>query len=160
MRHLWAPWRLKYIRGKKEGGCIFCKRLRRRRDRADLILHRDKNCFVILNRFPYNSGHLMVVPNRHTGRFETLTNEEGKGLFRLVRYSVKALRRLYKAEGFNVGMNVGQAAGAGITGHLHLHVVPRWRCDTNFMPVLAATRGVPEYLDETFLRLKKVWRVR
>jgi len=102
----------------------------------------------------------MVVPNRHTGRFETLTNEEGKGLFRLVRYSVKALRRLYKAEGFNVGMNVGQAAGAGITGHLHLHVVPRWRCDTNFMPVLAATRGVPEYLDETFLRLKKVWRVR
>jgi len=155
----WAPWRIRYILGKKERGCIFCNRVRRRK-RGDYILHRGAKNFVIMNAFPYNNGHLMVVPYRHTGRLEALGEAEAVEMHALVKQSVMALRRALKPEGFNIGMNVGRPAGAGITDHLHMHVVPRWTADTNFMPVLGETRFMVEYLEATYRRLKKAWRTK
>lgn len=154
MEHFFTPWRMEYIQGKREQGCVFCKAPTETNAlRERLVLHVGERSFVILNRFPYNSGHLMVIPLRHTCDFAGLDPLELSEMDLLLRHSVDALSRAYKPEGFNLGMNLGASAGAGIREHLHWHVVPRWIGDTNFMPVLAETRAIPEHLVGTFDRL-------
>lgn len=151
MKNLWAPWRQEFILGVKEKGCIFCKRLRDDEDRKNLILHRGKTAFVILNRYPYNSGHLMVVPNRHERDLEALTNSELTELMQLTQKCVSVLRKTFAPDGFNIGFNLGKPAGAGIDDHLHVHIVPRFTGDTNFLPVIGKTKlqsiGLEEVLD-------------
>jgi ATP adenylyltransferase len=144
-----------FITGKREDGCIFCKKPPERdRARENLILHVGKTAFVILNRFPYHSAHTMVIPLRHTCDFRDLTPEENAEMSTLIQVTLDALKREYRPEGFNLGMNLGQCAGAGIKDHLHWHVVPRWIGDTNFFPLLAETRSMPELLSRTFERLR------
>jgi len=151
MRNLWAPWRQEFILGRKEKGCIFCKRLTKDDDRKNLILFRGKTAFVILNKYPYNSGHLMVVPNRHKRDLEALTAKELTELMQLTQKCVQVLKKTFKPCGFNIGFNLGKAAGAGIDDHLHIHIVPRFTGDTNFLPVLGQTKlqsiGLEEVLD-------------
>lgn len=158
MKVVWAPWRLEFIHGKRERGCIFCNRVRRRTDRKDFILHRAKRSFVILNKYPYNNGHLMVVPNRHVAGLEDLSSDEALEIFDLLGRASKALKRGLRAQGLNFGLNLGRAAGAGIRDHIHFHIVPRWFGDTNFWPVLAETRTMPEHLTSTYRRLQAAWR--
>ena len=146
---LWAPWRMGYINGGKEEGCLFCRKGAGKDDLADHVVARGERCFVLLNLFPYNSGHLMVAPYRHTGKLEDLEPEESAELMDLVRESVRVLKGRLAPEGFNVGFNLGKSAGAGIVDHLHLHIVPRWSGDTNFMPVISDTRVVPQALEDT-----------
>ena len=159
MENLWAPWRMEFITGKREEGCVFCKVLAAR-ERLDenLVLHVGRLSFVILNKYPYHSGHLMVIPLRHTNEFTEITAEENAEMCLLVQASLKALRQTYRPEGFNLGMNLGHCAGAGIREHLHYHVVPRWIGDTNFFPLLARTRSMPELLDDTYRRLRPAFR--
>jgi ATP adenylyltransferase len=146
---LWAPWRMGYINGEKEDGCLFCRKAEGLDDVADHVVARGERSFVLLNLFPYNSGHLMVAPYRHTGELEDLAPEEIADLMALVRKAVEVLKNCLRPEGFNVGFNLGKAAGAGIVDHIHLHIVPRWQGDTNFMPVISDTRVVPQALDDT-----------
>lgn len=153
MKHLWAPWRIEYIKGPAREGCIFCVLPREGRDREHRILHQGQRVFVILNTFPYNSGHLMVVPHRHVADPGALEDEEALELAHLTAASMEAIRETYAAEGFNVGMNIGRAAGAGIVDHVHVHVVPRWVGDTNFMPVVGEVKVIPEDLSVTYDRL-------
>jgi len=148
MKYLWAPWRMDYILEKKEEGCLFCRKMTERRDRANLILHRGKYGFVMMNKFPYNNGHLMVVPYRHCLDFETLRRKETTELFDLLNVATRVLRDHLHAQGFNVGINIGKEGGAG-KDHLHIHVVPRWAGDTNFMPILGETIIIPQYLEKT-----------
>lgn len=152
---LWAPWRSAYIRAAANApvGCVFCRVRRRRNDRVNLVIHRGAHAFVLLNRYPYNVGHLMIAPYRHTARMDRLSPEEGQELFSLAQRMIQALTRLLKPHGFNLGMNLGRLAGAGIPGHLHLHVVPRWRGDTNFMPVIGSTRVMSASLRTLYTRL-------
>jgi ATP adenylyltransferase len=154
METLWAPWRLEFITGEKPQGCIFCLFPAADRDREHLILGRSARSFVILNKFPYNNGHLMVVPRAHVSSLETLDDESFLDLQRTLRISIEVLKDFCHPEGLNVGMNLGRSAGAGIADHLHWHVVPRWVGDVNFMPVLAETRVIPEHLDRTWERLR------
>lgn len=156
MDHLWAPWRIEYILGKKGGDCIFCVKPSRKGDRKRLILYRSECSIIMMNRFPYNSGHLMVAPMKHTGSLEELTPEELGDLSFLLRKSVSLLRKAIHPQGFNIGMNIGQIAGAGVTDHLHFHVVPRWSGDTNFMPIVSKTTVVPESLEKTYGKLLSV----
>lgn len=159
MEKLWAPWRMTYIKkAKEEKGCLFCKKLEEGRDEENYILHRSKLAFVILNIFPYNSGHLMVVPIRHVGEVEELKVGESKEMMALLQRSIIALKRAYKPEGLNIGMNLGRTAGAGVLHHLHIHVVPRWNGDTNFMPILAESKIISQSLRETFTTLRKVMK--
>ncbi|MDR7545327.1 MAG: HIT domain-containing protein [Armatimonadota bacterium] len=153
MRQLWAPWRLSYVAGPREPGCVFCQVPQAGDDRAALIVHRGELVYVLLNRYPYNSGHLMVVPFRHVARLDQLSADEAEALIRLTGQAIAGLERAMAAEGFNVGLNLGRAAGAGIEDHLHVHVVPRWAGDTNFMPVLGDTKVLPQHLDETYSRV-------
>ncbi len=153
MKNLWAPWRLEYITGPKDAGCIFCAAAAARADAAALVVARGTTCFVILNRFPYNSGHVMIVPNRHVGGFADLRDDELLELLRLTERTLRVHERVLQPEGFNVGVNLGRAAGAGIEDHLHIHVVPRWVGDTNFMPVLGDVKVMPEHLQTTRTRL-------
>ncbi len=155
MEHLWTPWRMEYIRSAKDEpeGCIFCELPAKGDDEATHIVRRGTLGFVMLNAFPYNPGHLMVAPFRHTGDVESLDANELLDLGRLVQESLKALREEMEPDGFNVGMNIGRVAGAGIPDHLHWHVIPRWNGDTNFMPVIGQTRVLPELLEETQRRL-------
>ncbi len=151
MKHLWAPWRMAYIVGEREDGCIFCiEGNEPSHDRERLILFRGKTAFVIMNRFPYTNGHLMVVPYRHTCEIDDLSEEEVLELWKLVSTSQRILKQVIYPQGFNIGLNLGQIAGAGVEDHLHVHLVPRWGGDTNFMPVMADIRVVPQYLEETF----------
>lgn len=151
---IWAPWRMEYILGPKtDGGCIFCAFPERNRHAEDLVLCTTNEAFVCLNKYPFAAGHLLVVPRRHAGDFGDLGEEESDALFRLLRATVARLRRATNAQGINVGFNLGKAAGAGIAEHLHAHVVPRWDGDTNFMPVLADVRVMPEHLKDTYQRL-------
>jgi ATP adenylyltransferase len=152
MNHLWAPWRLEYLTGPGAGGCVFCDCGGGADDRASRIVGRSAVGFLILNRFPYNSGHLMAVPTRHVTRLDALRSEEAQGLWHLVEVAVRALERVMAPQGFNIGINVGLAAGAGFE-HLHVHIVPRWAGDTNYMPVLGETKVLPEHLDQTYERL-------
>jgi len=153
MEHLWAPWRIEYIERAREGGCIFCERLEGGRDRENLILHRATHSFLILNRFPYNPGHLMVTPYLHTTRLGDLSREAMAEMLELADVSMRAIEAAMRPEGFNLGLNLGAVAGAGVRDHLHLHVVPRWEGDTNFMPVVGSTRVLPEHLDRTFEKI-------
>ncbi|MGH2661192.1 MAG: HIT family protein [Actinomycetota bacterium] len=155
MDRLWSPWRMEYIEAAKAEpeGCIFCDLPAKGDDEAAYILRRGEHGFVLLNSFPYNPGHMMVAPFRHTGDLEGLDPGELLDLDQLLRESIRALREEMAPHGFNVGMNLGRVAGAGIPDHLHWHVVPRWGGDTNFMPVVGQTRVLPELLDETYRRL-------
>jgi ATP adenylyltransferase len=158
MKYLWSPWRMTYIQNHKDtGGCVFCEALGTPDGPDNLILHRGQQAFVILNRFPYTSGHLMVVPYKHDATIEGLEAETRAELMELAAQVMSLLGKEYHAQGFNMGINVGEAAGAGITEHVHLHVVPRWTGDTNFMSSLGETRVLPETLEDTFQRLKKAW---
>ena len=157
MEHLWSPWRLAYIIGAGEAtGCVFCQALETA-DAEPLILHRGRACFVILNLFPYNSGHLMIVPNRHIGSLAAMTPEELCELGELTRLSEMAVTEAYVPHGINMGINLGKPAGAGILDHLHMHVVPRWNGDTNFMTVVGETRVLPEELPVTAARLRPIF---
>ncbi|NIV96829.1 HIT domain-containing protein, partial [candidate division KSB1 bacterium] len=131
---LWAPWRMAYILGDKEEGCIFCTKTQEDTDKKNLILFRGEHNFVILNKYPYNNGHLMVVPYRHTSDLQSLQEKESLEMIQIISKSIVVLRSCLNPEGFNIGMNFGKIAGAGIDDHLHFHIVPRWAADTNFMP--------------------------
>ncbi|HIE03138.1 MAG TPA: HIT domain-containing protein [Candidatus Latescibacteria bacterium] len=155
MRQLWAPWRIRYIlEADKVGGCIFCDKPKENEDKRNLILYRGRKCFVMMNKFPYNNGHLMVAPYRHTADLAGLSPEEREELMALAGMSVEILERVLSAQGFNIGMNLGRVAGAGIDQHLHLHVVPRWNGDTNFMPILGDVKVISEALEETYRKLR------
>jgi ATP adenylyltransferase len=154
MQQMWTPWRISYIRREHRPGCIFCDMLDTEDDRTQLILHRSELAFLVLNKYPYNNGHLMAVPYRHMDTVEALTPEESVDMMSLVSLGVRALRRTSNPEGFNIGINIGKIAGAGVVDHVHIHVVPRWGGDTNFMPVLADVRLIPQDLGETYDELK------
>ncbi|WP_373049049.1 HIT family protein [Vulgatibacter sp.] len=156
MERLWAPWRLAFVEGSEEKpqGCIFCLFPKEGRDRERLVLGRSAHAFVILNKYPYNNGHLLVVPGAHVADPAELAEEAFLDLQRLLRASIAVVREVYGPDALNVGMNLGRAAGAGIADHLHWHVVPRWAGDVNFMPVLAETRVIPEHLDATWAKLR------
>jgi len=153
MKQIWAPWRSVYIGGDHGDKCIFCQILDSSQDEENLVLMRDEKTFVVMNRYPYTNGHLMVVPKRHVGEIEDLTGEEMTELFKNAQKMVKVLRA-FKPEGFNIGVNIGKIAGAGVPGHFHVHVVPRWGGDTNFMPVFGDVRVISESLEVTFKKLK------
>ena len=156
-RQLWAPWRLEYIRHADElAGCVFC-RAAAGPDEELLVVHRGESAFVLLNRFPYSSGHVMVAPYRHVGEFGGLTEAEALETHRLAAGAMTALGTVFSPDGHNAGWNLGRVAGAGIVDHVHLHVVPRWSGDTNFMPVLADVKVLPEHLTETRAKLAAAW---
>ncbi len=157
MKRLWTPWRMAYLKGSKEKGCIFCNKIRasKRSDRKNLVLWRGERAFIVLNLYPYSNGHLMVAPYEHVGDLEALDGETLQEMMLLVAKSIRALRRIMNPQGFNIGANLGRVAGAGVDDHVHLHIVPRWGGDTNFMPVLAETRMIPELLPQTYAKLQK-----
>ncbi len=157
MDRLWAPWRLSYVTAASAPAteCVFCDAQSGRQ--ADLVLFRGQHCYVILNLYPYNNGHLMVVPNRHLSTLEALRPDEQAEMMRLVRLSEMALNEAYHPHGINVGINLGKAAGAGIENHLHVHFVPRWSGDTNFMTAVGETRVLPEDLAATVSRLRPIF---
>ena len=157
MEQLWAPWRLEYIKSADElPGCVFCRALEGE-DEETLIVHRGERAFVLLNKFPYVSGHLMVAPLRHVGEYGELDDEEAVEIHRLVQAGIEALAGLYGPQGYNLGWNLGRVAGAGVLDHVHQHVVPRWAGDTNFMPVLADVRVMPEHLADSRRKLAEAW---
>lgn len=159
MEHLHAPWRIGYIlapKPKPNGGSLFAGIAASSEDVANLVVLRERTCFAMLNRYPYNGGHLMVIPYKQTADLTELTADELRDLMLVTRRCIEALRRTMKPDGFNVGLNLGQVAGAGVVDHLHFHIVPRWRGDTNFMPVLAGTSVVPEALEDVAARLRAV----
>ncbi|MGH2457879.1 MAG: HIT family protein [Chloroflexota bacterium] len=153
MERIWTPWRMAFIQGEKPAGCIFCAKPAESRDRENYILYRGRHNFIILNAFPYTSGHLMIVPYRHVSTLEDLESEVTTELMDLSKRALAALRQAGRPQAFNVGMNIGTAAGAGIADHVHLHVVPRWAGDSNFMPVVGNARLLPEALDATYEKL-------
>jgi ATP adenylyltransferase len=155
-RPLWAPWRIEYIRSPKPGGCFLCEKGARGCP-GDHVIHRGDTAFVLLNDFPYNSGHLMVAPYRHTHRLTDLAREEQDEIMHLLIRSQEVLQDVMQPGGFNVGFNIGDAAGAGVKDHIHGHVVPRWHGDTNFITVLADIRVVPESLEQTAQLLRDAW---
>lgn len=155
MKMIWAPWRIEYIRSPKHDGCIFCDFPKENRDRERLILYRGEHAFVIMNNYPYNPGHVMIAPYRHVGRWEELRDEELLDMMKLSRLMIRAIKRAMNPDGFNMGVNLGRVAGAGIEEHVHIHVVPRWNGDTNFMPVVADTKVIPESLEDSYEELKK-----
>jgi len=156
MKQLWAPWRMKFILEPRQGGCIFCSKPKENRDRENFIIYRGKKVFIMLNVFPYNNGHLMISPYRHITNVEDLYADEYTELFELLKRSITALKISMKPTGFNIGMNVGKSSGAGIK-HLHMHVVPRWVGDTNYMPVLAEVKVISEHLEQTYDKLLKAF---
>lgn len=156
MEQLWAPWRMPYIEGSEpQPGCLFCRVAEQtEEDESNYVLYRGDRCLVMLNLYPYNSGHVMVAPYQHTGRFDELRPEVGAALFASAQLAVRALTDVLHPDGFNMGINQGEVAGAGIADHIHLHVVPRWGGDTNFMPVLADAKVMPELLTATAAKLR------
>lgn len=154
---LWAPWRLEYVQKADElPGCLFCLAAGGE-DEERLVVHRGRSAFVLLNRFPYASGHLMVAPLRHEGDFAVLEEDEIVEIHRLAAQGIGALAQAYGPQGYNLGWNLGRVAGAGVVEHVHLHVVPRWVGDTNFMPVLADVKVIPEHLTDTRAKLADIW---
>jgi ATP adenylyltransferase len=157
VEQLWAPWRLEYVRKADElPGCLFCLAADGEDDER-LVVHRGSSAFVLLNRFPYASGHLMVAPLRHEGDYAALEDDEIVEIHRLAAQGIGALAQTYGPQGYNLGWNLGRVAGAGVVEHVHLHVVPRWVGDTNFMPVLADVKVIPEHLAETRAKLADIW---
>lgn len=159
MENLWSPWRMKYITdsGNVSGECVFCASPKMPDNHANLVVHRGENAFAILNRYPYTTGHLMVVPFLHVPSIEDLTSATRFEMVEMVNESIGILRAVYQPEGFNIGVNMGSAAGAGIAEHVHIHVVPRWAGDTNFMSTTGETRVLPENLNETWKRITQAW---
>lgn len=159
MRHLWASWRMKYIENTtaKPTGCVFCNALDQTDNADNLIITRGEHAFVILNKFPYTSGHLMVVPFAHHGKLEELSPTARAEMMELVSTFTTVLCNVYNPEGFNIGINIGKAAGAGVPGHVHIHVLPRWLGDTNFMTSVADMRVLPETVDRTYQRVLEAW---
>ncbi len=155
MERIWAPWRIQYIQMKKPEGCILCEKPGQSNDALNYMLYRGDKNFVILNSYPYNPGHLMVAPYRHIDSLDELTEEERNEHFEMVSQCIKVLRQVYNPGGFNIGVNMGRVAGAGIDDHVHTHIVPRWQGDTNFMPVLTDVRVMPEALALTCQKLKE-----
>lgn len=151
---LWAPWRLEYIKGPKADECIFCRAVGSPADEANYVIRRGEHCLVMLNAFPYNNGHIMVAPYRHVPSIEALEEPDLLELMTLARRGIVALRDAYGAEGYNVGLNQGKIAGAGVEDHVHLHVVPRWAGDTNFMPVIGDARVLPQSLADSHAALR------
>ena len=157
---LWAPWRMEFILGEKPSGCVLCSLADAEPSRESRVLARSEHAYVVLNKYPYAAGHLMVVPRRHTSDLGALEPEEHDDLWRLVRSSLPALARATNAEGINLGMNIGKAAGAGIAEHLHVHLVPRWVGDNNYVAVIGDLRVMPEHLDATWDRLSPAFDAR
>ena len=157
---LWAPWRMKYIRRDRgeEEGCLFCRKGQSRADLDNYVICRSSLSFALLNTFPYNNGHLLVAPYRHTADLIDLRPEETADLMAITRKCVRALKEVMEPDGFNIGLNLGAAAGAGVVDHLHLHIVPRWQGDTNFMPVIAGTDVIPQSLQELYRLLTEAIR--
>jgi ATP adenylyltransferase len=155
MKNLWAPWRMGYILSdQKNDGCIFCPGPDRSKDKERLILHVGPSTIVMMNRFPYNNGHLLVAPIKHASGLELLSRQATLDLLVGVRKAVEILREVMSPEGFNVGLNLGHVAGAGMEDHIHFHIVPRWKGDTNFMTVLGDVRVIPEHIRGTYEKLK------
>ena len=158
MNHLWSPWRMTYVENHNSNDeCIFCIALTQSDGPENLIVAREKQTYIILNRYPYTSGHLMVVPFAHQPNFERLDSETRAEMMEMTTRCMQVLRDIYHPQAFNMGANIGEAAGAGIADHVHIHIVPRWAGDTNFMSTLATTRVLPESLEETYNRVKKAW---
>ncbi|UCH81179.1 MAG: HIT domain-containing protein [Nitrospiraceae bacterium] len=165
MKRLWAPWRMEYILDdNKHDTCLFCdvsktekSTVNKTRDKKNLILHRSKKCFVMLNKYPYNSGHVMVVPYFHTSSFDGLDDDVLFDLIKNVERSTGLLKQVLNPDGFNMGLNFGKVAGAGMESHMHIHVVPRWTGDTDSMPIIAETRVMPEHLIKTYNKLVRVF---
>lgn len=163
MNRLWAPWRIEFLEAEKTGGCIFCLATggakkndsKGNKEKDDgLLLYESPLSLILLNKYPYNNGHLLISPKRHTAGIETLTDEESADTHSLIKHSTLALKEAFNPDGFNIGMNLGRAAGAGIADHLHWHVVPRWGGDVNFMPVLGDIKVMPEHLRSTLEKLR------
>ncbi len=159
MKVLWAPWRLRYIeQARVPQECIFCLKPKEKRDFENFILYRGKTCFTIMNIFPYANGHLMVAPYRHIADFDDLTARETIELVESLSRAMKILKRGLKPDGFNIGLNLGKIAGAGVEDHVHFHVVPRWLGDSNFMPVIGEVKVIPEHIETTYRKLKRELR--
>jgi ATP adenylyltransferase len=157
-QRLWAPWRMSYVQGeRKDEGCIFCLAAESGDDEARWVLHRGERCLVMLNAFPYNSGHLMVSPHRHVASLADLDDRESLALMQLLQRAIGAVRSAYRPDGLNIGVNEGKVAGAGFADHVHVHVVPRWEADSNFMAVTADTRVLPQSLDDSFAVLHRAF---
>jgi ATP adenylyltransferase len=157
MDRLWSPWRLRYVTSTGDAReCVFCTAVSAD-ETASLVVHRGRDCYVILNLFPYNSGHLMVVPRRHIATLSSATREERCEMMDLTQLAERALTEAYRPQGLNVGMNLGRSAGAGIVDHIHVHIVPRWNGDTNFMTVVGEVRVLPEDIAETARRLREAF---
>lgn len=154
MKYLWAPWRMEYILKEKNEGCIFCEIPKENQDKENYVLYRGKFCFVILNTYPYNNGHIMIAPYAHIKNLEELNRDTINELMSLCQKSISVLKKKINPQGFNIGANIGKVGGAGILEHVHLHIVPRWQGDTNFMPVISDTKIMPQYLSETYDLLK------
>ncbi|MBU1078433.1 MAG: HIT domain-containing protein [Spirochaetes bacterium] len=152
---LYAPWRIGYILGEKIKGCLFCKLVKQKNDKKNLILERKKKCFVILNRYPYNNGHLMIVPYKHTDDLTKLDKETLAEMMETAKEYTAKMKKVMRTDGFNIGINMGQIAGAGIADHLHLHIVPRWAGDNNFMPVIGGSKVISESFESVYKKLKK-----
>jgi ATP adenylyltransferase len=157
MDHLWTPWRMAYIRGEKKAGCVLCEKFATNDD-SEHIIHRSLHVYVTLNRYPYNNGHLMIVPYEHIESQEAMPSDALTDLMMSINHALAVLRKAYNPPAFNLGANIGQAAGAGIAEHYHFHVVPRWPGDSNFMTVLGDTRVIPNTLDNTYRELKAAWQ--
>ncbi|MCD6129387.1 MAG: HIT domain-containing protein [Deltaproteobacteria bacterium] len=156
MDRLWAPWRIKYVLSiKDEKGCFLCSKLKENDDEKNHVIARGKYCFVVINIYPYNPGHLMVVPNRHTADITSLSSEEVAELYGFVRKAISVIDKSMQPDGYNIGMNLGKIAGAGVKDHMHIHIVPRWSSDTNFMPIISDTKVIAESNDEVYRQLKK-----
>jgi len=157
---IWAPWRLRYVKDAdkdNEDQCVFCAKPALGDDETALIVHRGENCFVILNLYPYTNGHLMVSPYEHVGRIQEIPDETTTEMLGLAKVAMNRLEDVYRPQGFNVGFNQGKAAGAGVEHHIHMHVVPRWSGDTNFMPVIADHRVMPQSLEDSYMALRQAW---
>ena len=157
VENLWAPWRLEYVRGEQPSGCVLCAKHAEDDDAAALVVARGAHVYVVLNLYPYNPAHLMVVPYRHVGGLEDLTREESAEAQRMLETAIRTIRGEMQPGGFNVGLNLGSAAGAGIPDHLHWQLVPRWAGDVNFMPLLADVRVMPQHMATTWKQLHDAW---
>ena len=163
METMWAPWRSEYISGNsqqdkpKADVCVFCEALKTTDDHDRYIIYRGESAFVILNKYPYNNGHMLVMPNRHISRPDMMTEDERFEIMNLIVKAQTVLYDVYNPHGVNIGANIGAAAGAGIAQHMHFHVLPRWNADANFMTTIANTRVIPESLDETWEKIRKAW---
>ncbi len=165
MENLWAPWRGEYVKSvKKIKGCFLCQSLKLKDSSKSLIPYKGKYSFIILNKFPYNNGHILISPVRHIKNFEDLSNEETNEIFSLAKSIIPVLKKVYHPQGFNVGLNLGACAGTSVANHIHLHIVPRWEGDTNYMPVIGKTKIIPESLEESCRKIKsemqKSWDIK